>query len=402
MPTIYSNWVQYILDMIMNIKRLVLSFGILLVLMLSSSNFVLAEAEFNPEHPQQLCLPGVYLDDSPDCSVLGPSAYLTNQASIFREISTQPERYPIIDDTYGKTDTNYFQVNNNNTNYFSTYETALNNTLSSGSLYKGYTFAAYTQVETVNNLKLYKLTNGNWMRGSAVARLAAPNRFLGVTPTGETERLFGWVLKDTPTLQEPGYYMPKTGNTIPRHTLVEVFDQEKIGLSDWYMVRPNEWVHMTQVALVYPAPEKPEGWKADRWIEINLWEQTLSIFEKDKMVYATLITTGTGNFYTRPGLFKIYEKLDSTSMAANIGQDGAYFLMDVPWTMYFDERRALHAEYWHDNLGYKSSHGCVNLSFPDAEWIFNWGKLGDWVYVWDPTGQTPEERRLFTQHLGDN
>lgn len=88
-------------------------------------------------------------------------------------------------------------------------------------------------------------------------------------------------------------------------------------------------------------------------------------------------------------------------MAANLGTDEAYYLMDVPWTMYFDERRALHAEYWHDHLGYKSSHGCVNLSFPDAEWMFNWAKMGDWVFVWDPKGLTPEDPDLFTQHLGN-
>ena len=365
-----------------------------------------AHAAVDPvsNNPPHICLPGVYLDGTDDCSVLGPSAYLTNEASVWQEIAEQPERFPTISDSYGETDLGYFQVNDKNNAYFSTYDHALDNSNASGELYEGYTFAAYTSSASAGNLTLYQLTNGNWMRGSAVANRAAPNRFLGVTPTEEINRPFGWLLKDTPTLKSPGYYEPKTGNIFPRHTLIEIFEKRTIGKSDWYMIAPNEWIHMTQVALVYPAqPEdKPTGWNPTRWIEVNLWEQTLAIYEQGKLVFATLITTGTGNAYTRPGLFQIYEKLEATHMAANLYTDDAYFLMDVPWTMYFDERRALHAQYWHDHLGYKSSHGCVNLSFPDADWVFDWGDYGDWVFVWDPKGLTPVEPNLYTQHLGNN
>lgn len=361
-----------------------------------------AAPEEAPTSPVNLCLPGVYMEETDECTVLGPSAYLTDIARIWHEIETQPERFPTISDSYGQTDIGYFEVNDKNNAYFSTYENAADNTNAAGKLYKGYTFAAYMNTAAAGNQTLYQLTNGNWMRGSAVARHAPPNRFTGVTPVDEITRPFGWILKDTPTLKSPGYYEPVTGNVFPKYAFVEIFDQQTIGKSEWYMIAPNEWIHMTQVALVYPAPqeEKPDGWQTSRWIEINLWEQTLSIYENNQLVYATLITTGSGATYTRPGLFKVYEKLESTPMAANINdEEEAYFLMDVPWTMYFDDRRALHAEYWHDHLGYKSSHGCVNLSFPDAEWMFDWADLGDWVFVWDPSGLTPVEPRLFTQHL---
>ena len=138
-----------------------------------------------------------------------------------------------------------------------------------------------------------------------------------------------------------------------------------------------------------------------RWIEINLFEQTTAVYENGKLIFATLTTSGSPDFYTRPGLFKITEKLLVTHMAGGEEADGSdkYYLENVPWTMYFDQRRALHAEYWHNHLGYKSSHGCANLSFADAEWLFNWAELGDWVYVWDPSGQTPVIPSLFTQLL---
>ncbi len=380
-------------------KKLWISTAFSLLLALLAISPTSANTDEEASTPQELCLPGVYLNASPDCSVLGPSAYMTEQASIIEAINTQAERFPQISEDYGQTDVQFFRVRDDSNAYFSTYETALYNTSAAGALYDGYTFAAYTNKVQEDNVTLYQLTNGNWMRGSAVAYLAPANKFLGVTPTEQPERMFGWLVQDTPTLEKPGYYMPKTGNVIPRYTFVEVFDQVKIGLSDWYMIAPDEWIHMTQAAMVYPSDQYPEGWQADRWIEINLWEQTIVAHENGQIVFATLITTGSGNNFTRPGLFKIDEKLEATDMAANLGDDGAYYLMSVPWTMYFDERRALHAEYWHDHLGYKSSHGCVNLSFPDAEWLYDWGEIGDWVFVWDPSGLTPEEPKLFTQYL---
>ena len=269
-------------------------------------------------------------------------------------------------------------------------------------MYEGYTFASYTSMVELDGKKYFELGDGNWMRGSAVNYYAAPNQFLGVLPDETPTRKFGWLLKETPTLTEAGYYGPRSGNYIPRYTLVEVFDHERIGLSDWYMIAPDEWIHMTQVALVYPAEQPPTGVENGRWVEINIFEQTLSVYENDMLVFATLVTSGSSRNFTRPGLFKIYEMLESTTMAGDLGdEDAAYFLMDVPWTMYFDDRRALHAEYWHDHLGYKSSHGCVNMSFPDSDWLYNWVEYGDWVYAWDPSGQTPIDPKLFTQHLED-
>jgi lipoprotein-anchoring transpeptidase ErfK/SrfK len=66
-----------------------------------------------------------------------------------------------------------------------------------------------------------------------------------------------------------------------------------------------------------------------------------------------------------------------------------YYLEDVPWTMYFDQQRAMHGTYWHDDFGTPQSRGCVNLSPGDAHWVFEWAEEGDWVHVYDPSGETP-------------
>lgn len=382
-------------------KRFLISFFLVSVVALTRPYSVKADQALDLAPSDALCLPGVYLDSPATCSLLGPAAYLTERAAIYALIDSQSERFPFLDEGYGKSEFNYFRADDNNNNFFPSYEAALNNSGASGSLYEGYTFAAYTSMVETDGKKFFHLTNGSWMRGSSVAYYAAPNRFLGVMPTEQPIRKFGWVLKDTPTLKEPSYYALPTGKVIPRYSLVEVFQEEKVGLSDWYMLAPDEWVHMTQVALVYPMDHPPEGVTNGRWIEINIFEQTLAVYENNQMIFATLVTSGSSRTFTRPGLFKIYEKLDATDMAGELGEEAAYYLMSVPWTMYFDDSRALHAEYWHDHLGYKSSHGCVNMSFPDSDWLFKWSHLGDWVYAWDPSGQTPIEQELFTQHLND-
>ena len=41
----------------------------------------------------------------------------------------------------------------------------------------------------------------------------------------------------------------------------------------------------------------------------------------------------------------------------------------------------LHGAYWHNNFGKKMSHGCVNIAYPNAEWLWNWSEIGTPVVV---------------------
>jgi hypothetical protein len=51
----------------------------------------------------------------------------------------------------------------------------------------------------------------------------------------------------------------------------------------------------------------------------------------------------------------------------------AYELPGVPWTMLFHkDGYALHGAYWHNNFGTRMSHGCVNMRYADAQWLFRW------------------------------
>jgi lipoprotein-anchoring transpeptidase ErfK/SrfK len=123
----------------------------------------------------------------------------------------------------------------------------------------------------------------------------------------------------------------------------------------------------------------------------------MSVYDHGQLVYATIISTGRSPFYTRPGLFKIYKKKPVETMTGSFeaNRSDYYYLENVPWTMYFDEARALHGAYWHTMFGYEMSHGCVNLSIGDSRWLFDWAQEGDSVYVWDPSGKTPTDPKFY-------
>lgn len=122
-----------------------------------------------------------------------------------------------------------------------------------------------------------------------------------------------------------------------------------------------------------PYPEKGNG---KRWIDVNLSEQRVYAYEGDVIVNAFIVSTGTARTPTVTGKFKIWIKLKSTTMSGP-----GYHLTNVPYTMYFHGDYGLHGTYWHNNFGTPMSHGCVNLSIPDAEWLYNWAFEGTEVNV---------------------
>ena len=119
----------------------------------------------------------------------------------------------------------------------------------------------------------------------------------------------------------------------------------------------------------------------------------MAVYEGERMIYATLVSSGLGKWPTRPGLFQIYQKLDNHKMSGAYAADKSdyYFLEDVPWIMYFDQAISFHGTYWHDGYGFRKSHGCVNLSPKDSAWLYQWAEVGTPVFVYDPSGETPTD-----------
>jgi lipoprotein-anchoring transpeptidase ErfK/SrfK len=114
----------------------------------------------------------------------------------------------------------------------------------------------------------------------------------------------------------------------------------------------------------------------EHWIDVNLSEQRLYAYEGDTLVNSFIVSTGTWQTPTVTGSYKIWIKLRSAAMSGP-----GYYLPDVPYIMYFYKDYGLHGTYWHNNFGTPMSHGCVNLSIPDAEWVYNFTQVGTVVNV---------------------
>ncbi len=353
-----------------------------------------------------LCLPGIYIDIMTDCQPDGPSAYLGEMAenNVTFPIPPMPRFAPDFMLTYSNVA--YGQVRTANAPVYGSIEDAVNsrNKNAIAHIDSSFSYISYTEDTVVDGIRLYDISPGAWMTAVDVIRVTAP-RFQGIQLTETPNLTLGWVLtylspnpyvetKKTPGYQNDDY----TGHLLNNHDLVWVYTTQIVDDIEWYQIGPDEWVPHNVIARVIPNTTPPPGVPGDRWIEVNLYEQTLSVYEHNQLVFATLVATGLDPFWTRPGLFQIYEKLETTPMrgAFEADRSDAYYLEDVPWTMYFDERRALHGAYWRANLGFPQSHGCVNISIGDAQWLYNWANLGDWVYVWDPSGITPIDPQYYT------
>ena len=112
------------------------------------------------------------------------------------------------------------------------------------------------------------------------------------------------------------------------------------------------------------------------WIDVDLTNQMVYAYEGDTLVNSFLVSTGAQPRLTVTGSYHVYER----HVKGNMWGPG-YFLPDVPYIMYFYKGYALHGTYWHSNFGTPMSHGCVNLSIPDAEWLYYWSTLGTLVKV---------------------
>jgi len=238
-----------------------------------------------------------------------------------------------------------------------------------------------------------QLTNGNWMRASP----AAYTDFQGLEFFEAPRNDFGWIVDQTPSYTEPSFAAEESGHYYYQQDIIQVYQSIEADGVFWYQISPGEWVNSMKTRVVNVNTTPPEGFNVDRWIEINLFQQTLSVYENGHLIFAALVATGAEPYYTQPGTFQIYEKKDLETMRGSFEVDRSdyYYLEDVPWTMYFDQARALHATYWHTLFGYPQSHGCVNLSPGDANWLYQWAELGEVVWVHDPSGATPTDQEYY-------
>jgi lipoprotein-anchoring transpeptidase ErfK/SrfK len=120
----------------------------------------------------------------------------------------------------------------------------------------------------------------------------------------------------------------------------------------------------------------PVTGSGEHWIDVDLSQQRTYAYEGDTLVNSFIVSTGTWQTPTVTGRYRVWVKLRSAAMSGP-----GYYLPNVPYIMYFYKSYGLHGTYWHNNFGTPMSHGCVNLSIPDAEWLYNFSSVGTVVNV---------------------
>lgn len=345
-----------------------------------------------PERGAVVCEPSAFPQIQEGCIPLGPSKYLNELA---QKGITFPQRpLPAYKPDPSLTQLPYLYFNLEN-DYVPIYSSPGERGAGINQFPPGFVYVSYIdRVET--NGVYYMLQNGGWIPGKG-ARVGEVSGFQGLNFHATPRNSFGWPFEQIPVKTAPGYFTSETGTWLNPYSVIQIYDTQNVDNADWNLIGPNQWVEARKVAQVIINTTPPENVSNNRWIEVNLAEQTLSVYENSELIFATVIASGLEPFWTKPGLFQIFEKKETETMRNNDPSD-YYYLDNVPWTMYFDGARALHGAYWRTRFGYPQSHGCVNLSVGDSHWLFNWAVEGDWVFVHDPSGLTPTDPNLYTDY----
>lgn len=167
-------------------------------------------------------------------------------------------------------------------------------------------------------------------------------------------------------------------NELPIHQIVPYLGMFNRENTQFVYIGRGEVINRRSVSIIKLYQRPQEIGENQKWIDVNLTEQTLVAYEGDVPIFSTLISSGRkdDDFPSPTGIFKIESKHVTVTMDDPQAATEAYSIEDVPWTMYFHHSFALHGAFWHNRFGNQRSHGCINLSPQDARWLFFWADPG--------------------------
>jgi len=237
-------------------------------------------------------------------------------------------------------------------------------------------FAVAVVEQRRNNGEMYgRSHHGLWIPMRDLAPVRA-RTFRG-EQVNEGKLDFGWVTRDEArAVAKPLPGAPQTDRRFARFQRADVLEEQTARKDRYLRIDEKNWLHERDLRKPSLASPPPEVAERERWIDIELATQTLVAYEGTRPVYATLVSTGKGPqgsaFATPKGVHRIWVKLVGSTMDNLEDEDASnyYSIEDVPWVQYFSHGVGLHAAFWHNDFGRVRSHGCVNLSPLDAQWLF--------------------------------
>lgn len=240
---------------------------------------------------------------------------------------------------------------------------------------------AMVEERTFNGARWGHTRHGEWlaMRELTPAR---PSVFHGERVEGALD--FAWVTAERADVYAEPAPNRKKADARGRFQRV-AWREEKTLARGAIMVRISDdgaeplWMSardLTRPQASAPPDEVTGASHGERWVDVDTATQTLVAYEGSRPVYATLVSSGKGapgtDTATPKGVRRIWVKLMASTMDNLEKEDSErhYSMEDVPYVQFFDRGIALHGAFWHRDFGRPRSHGCVNLSPLDAEWLF--------------------------------
>ena len=342
-----------------------------------------------PYYDLPLCLPGYYPTDPGDCLPLGASQTISQLHDLGFPYPIKPLAAAKPDSSLSELPVRVARINGAETPVYA----SLNDAINGGAVLQTIPDGASRYVTMIDSAvsggrTFVRTMSGGWVE--ATPFYSWP-KWQGLEFYATPQNDFGWTINPTPSYTQPSFAAPTTGKQYEKYVEFQVYQVVEAEGYEWYEAGPGEWIPSLKSRRLVVDPTPPEGVDNKRWISIDLYNQTLAAYEDGRLVFAALVATGSGELYSDPGLYYIYEKRELELMQGSYTSDRSdfYSLEGVPWTMYYNHAQAIHGIYWPASLGFTQSHGCVNMFPGDAHWLFNWAKLGDWVYVHDSSGETP-------------
>lgn len=152
---------------------------------------------------------------------------------------------------------------------------------------------------------------------------------------------------------------------------------------------PYNQVHATDQQLM-----QQNGEMAGQTIVISLAEQAMRVYQDSKLVNAFQVVTGMPGHASLPGSWWIESKVTNTTFFSGEqpGQDGYYPPTPIAYAMqYHSQGYFIHQSWWRSQYGpdnqfphldahgtlfaNEGSHGCVNMSTADVEWLYNFAQV---------------------------
>lgn len=336
-----------------------------------------------------LCMPGYYPENPTDCLPLGPSQTIKGlrEEGFPYPLSGMPAHKP--DPSLSELPIRVANIEEGQGRVYASLDDAINGGTVIRTMGGGDNrYVAIVEQAYSNGKNYVRLLNGGWME--ATPHYSIPD-WQGLEFFETPEHNLGFTIDNVGSYSAASFSSALSGVTYTKFDAFPIYKTVEAEGYEWYQISPSEWMPSLKSRKVVIDTNTPPGVEGGKWINVDLYNQTLSAYENNELVFAAIIATGSGELYSDPGTYQIYEKREIDQMQGSYAADRSdfFYYEGIPWAMYYNHAQAIHGIYWPTILGFKQSHGCVNMFAGDAHWLFNWANVGDYVYVHDPSGETP-------------